>query len=82
MVSPEIVMLSVFITPCTNPIKHPSSNQRCLDGGHRFEQRQVGSFGIIAARQGSGERSRGRQGVATARRSPVDAAYWKLPTRR
>jgi len=50
------------------PDQHPSGNQGCLDGDHRFEQREVGAFGL--RRRGgvvAGDRMIG-EGVAIARR--------------
>ena len=38
------------------PDQHPLGNQGCLDGDHRFEQREVGAFGLRRAGVVAGDR--------------------------
>ena len=60
MVSPEIVMLSVFITPWTKPTSIHSRDQRRLGGDDRLEQGEVGVLrvggrGVVARDRVVGE---------------------------
>ena len=74
-------MLSVFITPWTNPTSIHRATSEAWASTTAPVQRQVRVVGA-RRRRGSGGRWRSRRARAARRRSPGAAAYWNVPTRR